>query len=349
MSFVRLLSLSLSIFSLLIGTTIAKNNQENKVHLLQKPYLTLKTDIKNCDYEVYLNDLLIIDNKENNYEIIINPWVHNRKNVLKFRLYQINEPISDAANCGVNLLASHYDDADTKYEIAKLHYSSRSDKTGKGTEGSTPSGRYSDSKTIDEHLQADSNGKIKISGVSIEKHTLELEDNLFFKNDQLYEVIVTMTIDATLPFPEWAFFSADDLPDSSQMNAKDYNTYRSNLYQIYSYIQKSLESKNIEDILPFFEFRHREIDQAFFKNTGVYQKRYKKTLTDIINDKDYALAVLNEKNLNVVTDSNHKLARLKRSKSEKPAIIIKSTLDGGGLMLIEIILSRKNGEWFISR
>ncbi|NOZ55152.1 MAG: hypothetical protein GXP08_18785 [Gammaproteobacteria bacterium] len=306
--------------------------------LINKPYFTLRLEMSSCKYTVMVNGAPIAEDLKAQpvaVDIPINHWLRTGRNEISVELYPPDEgqPISFASDCALKLQV-HPSGVDSSQNnvISTLHYSGQLAQKGTGTEKSTPAGKY---RSVDGFTKK-SDGDVVVSEVK----TGTLPDD--------YGTSFTQTVTLTTPFPEWAFFSSDLLPDLYALSEQELDKYFDELYKQYERINDALKRKDIDSILPLFEERSREIDAAFYYEKGRTIKRLEDSLKDAVSNADYELAELKPNYLGFdVGFVNRKMERLERGRGGSAiGFDFKHTT---GSENYDLIFRRQNGKWIITR
>ena len=205
---------------------------------------------------------------------------------------------------------------------------------GKGTEESTPAGRY-DSRHL---FHVAREGDVTISDITVSPDPEDKEAKL-----------IQQTISLSTPFPEWAFFKSDKLPDIFAINAMtddEFDRYLNSLVVYYKRIYDALKNKQVDAILPMFEERNREMDQAYYYPAGTNAKKIAKALKEAANDPDLTILGVKPDYLIIHNHVNHQLVELVRN-SGHPAIVF--NIRGGGAEGYPIIFRKQGDQWIITR
>jgi len=320
-----------------VSAQVSADIHKDKIMLLDKPYFTLRLNVRDCPYTVEMNGAMVNKDKQgqsSTVNIPVNHWMRSGTNELTLSIltFKGKRPISTDALCEVNLQVRP--DGGTEAQtvtISRLVFSSKMASVGKGIEESSSAGQY-DSK---HQFLAGRNGDVTISAATIGP----LPDDDKSK-------LVRQTISLQTPFPEWAFFKSDALPEVDTLADAEYVRYVESLVVYYKRIYDALKSKNVDSILPMFEERNRETDQAFYFPAGTTAKKIAKALKSAANDPDLELlGGVTEENLMTRTHDNFKLIELVRNDGD--AIVF--NIRGGGSESYPIIFRKQGDKWIITR
>lgn len=307
--------------------------------LLNKPVFTLRLNMQDCRFVVRLNGVQISRDDEGDslsVNIPVNQWMRTGANEITLSLltFKGKYPISPEARCEVSLQVRPDNGTEEQtVTISRLVFSGKLASVGsKGIEESTAAGQYDSTQ----QFFAVRKGDVTISEATIGPHP---EDH---KSKQAKQ-----TITLTTPFPEWAFFKSDTLPEVGPMtDDAEYDRYVDNLLVYYKQIYDALKSKNIDPVLPMFEERNREIDQAFYLQPGTTAQKIAKALKDAANDPNLELLGMSSKSLAIRTQENRKLVELVRSSGNGPIVF---NIRGGGSESYPIIFRKQGNQWIITR
>lgn len=313
--------------------------------LLDKPYFTLRLEMKHCAFAVRFNGVTVFRDMEASpitLEVPINHWVRTGDNEITLSLYTFSKhkPLSPKAECHVKLQVRpdgtpHEDNL----TLSTLSYLGKMAPMGQELALSTRAGRYDSKRQLVEDKEG---GDVRIGTVKVISPIPDEPDEA--------GKIFTQTVTMPTPFPEWAFFKSDDLPsDINKMPEEEFQKYRNSLFAEYKKIHQALKNKNVEPIIPLLMERNQEIDQAFYKQPGTTEKEvlayFKRSLSDNnleLDDKD-----IKAEYYAVFTHSNKKLVKLETDSDQQ--VIAFFFKGGGGSTQHEIILRRKNNKWIITR
>lgn len=147
--------------------------------------------------------------------------------------------------------------------------------------------------------------------------------------------------------PRWAFFDSDELPSQFDLNREDGRKLTEEIFPEYKRIHDALKNKELDTIMPMFEERSREIDEAFYFDQGTTQAKLEFALSEAIDNSGYELLNLEPRVVGPDIARNCKLISLKRNGS-RAAIGFNDKVNGGS-ETYDIIYRKQNGKWIISR
>lgn len=320
-----------------VGAGQPNLSQKGESMLLNKPYFTMRISAHDCRYVAEVNGAFVQENKDGTsltVSIPINHWMRTGPNELALSIltFKGKRPISNKAHCEVSLQVRPDEGTEAQTTtISRLVFSGELARVGKGTEESTPAGNYdSNHQFMSVH-----SGDVTIAETTIESDPEDKESK-----------IVHQTVSLSTPFPEWAFFKSDTLPDVDPMTDAEYDHYVDSLTAYYKRIYDALKAKNVDSILPMFEERNRETDQAFYFPPGTTAKKIAAALKSSANDSDLELLGVKSDYLMTYTYDNRKLIELVRE-DDHPAIVF--NIRGGGSVSYPIIFRKQGNQWIITR
>lgn len=306
--------------------------------LLNKPVFTLRLNMQDCRYTVEVNGAFISRDDQGNsltVNIPLNHWMRTGANEITLSLltFKGKYPISPEARCEVSLQVRPDDGTEAQTAtISRLVFSGKLASVGsKGIEESTTAGQYDSTH----QFYAVRKGDVTISETTIGAHPTAKESKQ-----------AKQTITLTTPFPEWAFFKSDTLPEVDDMPDADYDRYVESLVVYYKRISDAIKNKNVDSILPMFEERNREIDQAFYSPPGTTAQKIATALKDAANDPDLTPLTIKADYLMTRTHDNNKLVELVREGGDDAIVF---NLRGGGSESYPIIFRKQGDKWIITR
>jgi hypothetical protein len=331
-------ALALSIIPAALAATPVSNTNKDKTMLQNKPVFTLRLNMQDCRYSVELNGVQINRNDSGDsltVNIPVNHWMRTGANEITLSLltFKGKYPISADARCEVSLQVRPDDGTNAQtVTISHLVFSGKLASVGsKGTEGSTAAGQY-DSKR---QFYPVRKGDVTISETTIGPDPTAKESKQ-----------ARQTITLTTPFPEWAFFKSDNLPDVFTMADAEYDRYLDSVLVHYKRISDAIKNKNVDSILPMFEERNREIDQAFYSPPGTTAEKIATALKDAANDPDLEPLEVKADHLMTRTHDNNKLLELVREGGGNAIVF---NIRGGGSESYPIIFRKQGDKWIITR
>jgi hypothetical protein len=232
----------------------AKQNERN-------PLIDVRVDIERCAYQVFVNGGSVAESKSpspTHESAPANHFLRSGENELALFLFIQDEPACDA-KLTVGVSDAHNPDGKPT-TLLTLAYSS-SQKAGKETSASTPAGL--DAGPVQTKVVPRNGFKI---------------------------LMVSRKFSAKLPFPEWAFFRGEKMPQGWEFPSSDQMTpAHDEIQRAYVALHDLLAKKDVNGFLDACEERSREIDLAYYKAKGATRARLKQELEAALNDPQYKL------------------------------------------------------------
>jgi hypothetical protein len=198
---------------------------------------------------------------------------------------------------------------------------------------SMPAGNYIYNEDVPKITQ--DNGDFRISIVKADSDKFDQKGNRIYR-----------TFTADVPFPEWAFFSAEktfEYPMTSEkfaeMNAKTWPMIIK-LWDLF-------ESKKLDKILPLFEKRSKELDIAYYREPGYSLESFEHDLKNVYK-KGYPLDRLDNDNMQLVVAYNEKLVTMVNAGSGNGTVMFYDKTDNTNTFF-NVIWMKKDGKWIIIR
>ncbi len=196
-------------------------------------------------------------------EIPINQYVRDGENKLELQLhtYDPNNELSISESAFIELEYRLYPDSGSDKYVAlnQLKYSARSEKSGDPFIGSSKGGRYA---LENGEMTPSDSGEFVVSSLN---HVVD-------KNE--YDAnYISHDVQMPAPFPEWAFFSGDEIPDPKQFKTMDelVGGLIGAPFKEGEVIHASLSKQDIDSIMPMFKERNDEMDTAYYYKPGTYE------------------------------------------------------------------------------
>ena len=337
-----LISLTVLISPCLWASSNSIHKGENTMNI-DKPYLVLDVDFAGCDYQASVNGVTFRDMGGPSQSMAIamdmpvNQWMKPGKNKFSLILKPGNNPerlkkMSQDCRAKVILKVKSADTPFKKDEsnyrpIFAYEYHSAPDNITKNEshfKGTTQAGQLDSSKDF-KHV--DSGGDIQIGPVHIEQ----------FDTEKGSGVKITREVDIPLPFPKWAWFDGDQIPDNEETKEE--------LTQQYKQIWQALKNQNIESYASDFEKRTQEYAEAYYVSKN--EVNLIKDLAKKEKDPDLELGGFQPKYQHVRIYGHGKLAKL-LSWDGLPAIFFNNK-EKDMSHDVDISFMKKDGKWKIIR
>ena len=228
---------------------------------IDKPYLVLDVDFAGCSYIPSVNGVTFKDILGGEKGVIatdipINQWLKPGKNefslILKpsdhaeklkgmgqdcqakvtLKVKPDDKPITIDDSNYTSIFTFNYQSAPDEMTTNKKHF-----------KGTTEASQLDSSKDF---KRVDSGGDIQIGPIHIEQIDTEYGPG----------VKMTREVDIPLPFPKWAWFDGDQIPDNEETKQE--------LIKQYQKIWDALNNQNIQSLAPEFQQRIKEYAQAYY-------------------------------------------------------------------------------------
>ena len=317
--------------------TIATKDQPMTV-LHDKPYFTLALDMKASSFFIHVNGVEVLSSFSGSAlatELPLNHWMRPGENTLMLTVTPPSEglPLNPKAAYTLALKVRNKDQASELAEtVATLTYSGKWAALGK------PTGESSAAGTVNSaiHFYPDKKGDVRVSEIEA-KPDPDIQNALRF----------TRTLDIPSSLPKWAFFDSDAIPDIDPMSDAESDAFLRRLLAEYLKVYRALQTNRVDEVLPLFDERNRELDAAFYYEPGTMRKKIRDALIDAATDKDAELVELSEEYVSFEYAENNKLARLIRE-SGKPALV-QNFKNSIGSQSFDLVFRYKNGQWILTR
>jgi len=246
--------------------------------LAGSPLLSLRIDIEECAFDVYVNGGLVTRNMEGTLaaeDQPINHWLRSGSNEIE--VYMYSDP-GAAQKCNVEVGLSVKEDETAPGKTALvLAHSAKGAAAGHPTEGSSPPG------TFDSHrgFRASDKGDLRVGPARF--------GNLTHGGASSIDVL-GRTFECHLPFPEWAFFRGEKLKQGWEFkDVAELTPVHNEIMAAYGKLWSLIDKHDAKGFLDACEERSREIDLAYYRRPGETRSKLKKDLEAAMNDPKVAL------------------------------------------------------------
>ena len=235
---------------------------------MQKPYLTLSVDADYAPYEVFINGGFIstdLTGWTGSQKWPINPFLRSGSNQVALLLYPFHadpeKPPTIDPQARVTLRVFWRDLSNgmmSEREVLTLSV------VGSQLEAAA--------------LSADAPPGVTVGALSTER--VDFDDKL----------LLTFDLGARLPFPEWAFLRSESTAPAYTLSEEQIEPHYQRLLSAYENIWQLLNDKALDQLMPLFAERSREIDLAMYRPEGVTQEKLHESLTAALHDDTRTLA-----------------------------------------------------------
>ena len=125
-------------------------------------------------------------------------------------------------------------------------------------------------------------------------------------------------------------------------------TYRALIQKEIDKAVAIFDTRDIDKILPMFEMRSKEIDQAFYKETGTTQGEIRHSLDVVLNERKLPQKITDRDTFQFVASLDGRLLSRVDAGSMAGSIFFRDE-ETQTSTVYTIYWMRKNGEWIIAR
>lgn len=314
---------------------------DTKAMKIEKPQYYVKLNMVGCPRIVTINGVEVesdFDGGTNLTEYPINHLIRNGENSIELAVGEkdfVLEAQTKDTICEIKvLLRGKYKSKSVEYLLTNIKFTANY--TGNLHDlisSSMPSGKYS----------LGENNQIFLSS----SHDFEIGDIQFGPeyNEGAGQTMVR-SFTADVPFDDWAFFSGEKIY-SLPLTDEEYEKANSEIYDLVVEVRKVFEARNLEAILPLFEMRSKEIDQAFYKASGTTASELKKGLEYVIKN-DFPLIEQGEDTMELSVSYDGKLVSKVDAENMTGTVLFRDT-NTGTYTAYTIYWMKKDGKWIIAR
>ena len=317
----------------------SNSNQKGETAMhINKPFVTLALSFAGCDYIPEVNGV----NFKNSLgtagvvktHMPINLWLKPGKNTISLILKPGDDADQlvqwdQACEAVVTLQVKSADQKNNYQPIMTYHFHSKANNITKNEshfKGTTQAGQLDSSQDF---KRVDSGGDIQIGPLHIEQI------------DTKYGPGVKMTreVDLPLPFPKWAWFDGDQIPNNEETKKE--------LVEQYKKIWEALHDNNLQKIDGMFSKRAEEFSQAFYKPLNEFDTI--QAMQEDVNNPNLELGgPFKAKYTHVALSGNGKLAALMVNSDNDGCIFFNNNKTDIS-STYNIWFMKKDGEWKIIR
>lgn len=242
--------------------------------LSRKPYLTVKIENKSIPCLVYFNGgFVTVDSTHTVADETwpVNPLARSGENelaILVFPTEGLPSGFSPDAAVTVKLLVQEFGKPDRQHEIATLSFSGAQAGSSAALAASSAAGEFDSTNG----MVSVRHGDVIVGSPSVRPLTA---DGL---------LVVRRTVSMPLPFPEWAFFRSDSATPAYELNMETGLKPYNDLLDAYEKIWTLLKRRDLDRLLPMFEERSREMDQALYETPGTTQAKLRAAFEEALNN-----------------------------------------------------------------
>lgn len=315
--------------------------------LTEKPFFEVKWTVSNLSYYVCINDMIVKCNITDAVEgtmttsLPVNHYMKSGENRLS--IWALPEgsdrPIESGQSIAAELwVRSANPEIEGSYKIASVHCDGEESLCFDEEQLPKPE-RLS---STNEFLPAE-DGDILI------KHQVpEVLDAYVEETAKGYEVGVMVEVPNVLP--RWGFFDSEGFDFVDDMTDAEFEQFERSLLAEYMKVQDALadgSEEAIDAIMPMFEERSREVEQALYLKPGSMQRLLREDLIAAGNKEKFELVNLRYESCNIRFEQNDRIISLQRL-GEDAAIGVNYKAFTG-CQNFDIYFRRQNGKWIICR
>jgi hypothetical protein len=248
-----------------------------------QPVLSLKLELQDCSYCVYVNGGLVACDRSAmpaDEEHPINHLLRGGDNQIELRLFKqadggdpAGAKLGDETSATVELRVKQNGKPADPEPVTRISYVLAKPEAAR-TEGSSRAGRFDSVRK----LAASDTGDVEVGPVQV------------VPMPRAVGVAVRRSIKLPLPFRPWAFLRSDKIDDPMAAPRDQLMKVYHELVAAYQAVWTPLHAGEVDKVLDMFEERSSEIDAATYKPAGSTRKRLRELLVKAMNDKDLALA-----------------------------------------------------------
>ena len=335
--FIIVLSLTILTSPCLWANSNSNQKGETAMHI-NKPFVTLALSFAGCDYIPEVNGV----NFKNSLgtagvvktHMPINQWLKPGKNTISLILKPGDDADKlvqwdQACEAVVTLQVKSADQKHNYQPIMTYHFHSKANNITKNEshfKGTTEAGQLDSSQDF---KRVDSGGDIQIGPIHIEQIDTEYGPG----------VKMTREVDLPLPFPKWAWFDSDQIPDNEETKKE--------LVKQYETIWHAIKDNHLDSIKDLFNQRNQEFAEAFYKPLSFF-KPIQSIQSNIDNSHMELGGPFNPDHVHVVRTGHNKLAALVLNNGDGGCIFFNDNKHDTSTTY-DMWFMKKDGEWKIIR
>ncbi|VAW55983.1 hypothetical protein MNBD_GAMMA07-2245 [hydrothermal vent metagenome] len=268
----------------------------------------------------------------------INHWIKNGENTLELHYGPenfIKKRTHQNSRCNVSIVVKgKVGGKKISYKVADLSYVPNYDiPLSERFKGSMPAGRYTYSEK--ESKPTTDKGDFSIGAVQADSDKYDQRGNRIYR-----------TFTADVPFPKWAFFSADKIYSYPRTN-ENYDGMKLKVWPMLLKLWDLFESKKIDKILPLFEARSKELDMAYYREPGYSIKSFEHDLKNIYKA-GYPLDRIDFEQMKLIVAYNEKLFTIANAADSTGTVMFYDKKDNTNTFF-NMYWMKKDGKWSIIR
>jgi hypothetical protein len=317
------------LLSILFGCS-EENMLDNSI-LNKKPVFVLKLHSYGTRYNTYINGVMVYRDGDGRGQVTtslpINHWLKSGDNTFELLVYPDKKDtnINEKSTIQVEIFIHNDGQEDQLFRIGGFEF--------KGV------GHINNIDLKGYQLEA---AEFKVSdsgGVSVSNTSIEEYDK--YSGAYKYSKIISMPNS----LPLWAFFNSDDVPNDPDLSEEEYWTLSAELRDHLKVIQNKIIAGDIDEVMPIFEERNKELDKAFYYSSGVMEAKLRDSFEVDISQLN--MLEIEGRDVSYVNEDNLKLASIFRTK--RGAAMVGNFIDSQGSIEFPIMFRKQDGKWIITR
>ena len=326
-----------------LTTTLTACKSEKTMNIEQPNYY-IKLHMQDCVRIVTVNGFEIerdFSGDNSAAEIPINHLIKNGDNYFELMVpgqEYFEEEWSSNSNCAVEVRVSgtvsgeHID-----YKVADIVFSA---------DYSAPSTNLTKNSMVSGAYQFN-NGKTVLAAPAQDSVVSDIKSLPNYING--LDGVFQRSFVANVPFPQWAFFDGDKLFNGYHPLANDeqYDKADAIVWPKVQELWDLFEAKELDKILPLFEFRSKEYDQAFYREPGNTLEQLKNSLENVYAS-NYPIDRVDNKQMQLVVSFANNLVTIVNAGTNNGTVMFYDH-ETDSNTFYDIYWMQKDGEWIIAR
>jgi len=334
----------LTLFTLFLTTLAACTSESRNNMNIEQPNYYIKLNMQGCQRIVAVNGFEVesdFDGYSSAAEIPINHLIKNGDNYFELMVPSketIEENWPDDSNCAVEVRVKGIAAGDTvDYKVADIIFSA---------DYSSPSTNLTKNSMLSGAYQFE-NGKTVLVDHAQDSIVSDIKKLPVYEEGM--DGVFQRTFTANVPFPKWAFFDGDELFGGYHPinNEEEYDSAKAIIWPKVQELWDLFESKQLDKILPLFEFRSKEYDQAFYREEGSTLKQLKNSLENVYAS-NYPLNKREETDMQFVVSFANNLVTIVNAGTYNGTVMFYDA-ETDSNTFYDVYWMKKDGEWIIAR
>ena len=310
---------------------------------IEEPSYYLQLDTKLCPHVITVNGIQITAEYEgsaDNSRFPINPYIRNGQNQFELQLPpedELKQFLSKDSLCSATIgVKGYYKGNEVDFVVANIVFTPNSEE------------KYEERHT--KSIQA-GNYRFEESGQStLNPDAADASIGEITKSEDYFEdgdwFCLQRTFTANVDFPEWAFFSAEKI-FTYPMDDDKYDSMAAQVWPLVLELWDLFEKKDLDQILPLFEFRSKEYDLAFYRPEGETLKLLKESIQSNYNE-DYPILRQDKDYMQMYVAFNERLVSMKNAGSGNGTVMFYYQ-EADMNIFYDVYWMKIDGKWVIGR